>query len=76
MSLSIAPPVIQAPAQADAEERPDVHAPDVLEHISTDLVPAFLTLRHWPDNVRKDFLEQFYKSMVCTSRFSCCVRDL
>lgn len=57
----VLPPEESSPQSEKTEENPA----QILEYISSDLVPRFLSLKTWPENVKKEFLEQFYKSMVC-----------
>ncbi|KAK2949420.1 hypothetical protein BLNAU_15615 [Blattamonas nauphoetae] len=38
---------------------------EILAQISEEMVPQFLELRAWPENVKKEFLDNLYKSMVC-----------
>lgn len=57
----VLPPEESSPQSEKTEENPA----QILEYISNDLVPRFLSLKTWPENVKKEFLEQFYKSMVC-----------
>ena len=38
----------------------------ILDNIAQNLVPEFLEIKTWPENIKKEFLAQLYKSMVCS----------
>ena len=44
----------------EANERPA----EILDGIARDLVPQFLSITSWPENIKKEFVSQLYKSMV------------